>query len=318
MSKIAFIYPGQGAQKAGMGADFYQKSETAKAIFDEAGRMLGLDMKALCFEENEKLDLTEYTQAALVTTCLAMTRVVKERGLRPDMTAGLSLGEYCAIAAAGGMDDMDAIRLVRKRGILMQNTVPAGEGGMCAVMGLDSVKIEETLAKMQEGRNPGDVTIANYNCPGQIVITGKTAAVKDASVKLKEAGAKRVMMLNVSGPFHSPLLVPAGEELAAELEAVTLHPLQIPYVTNVTAEKVEDIAKTKGLLKEQVSSSVRWMQSMEYMIREGVDTFVEIGPGKTLAGFMKKIERDVKVYNIASWDDVEKTISGLCESQTKD
>ncbi len=318
MSKIAFIYPGQGAQKAGMGADFYEKSETAKAIFDEAGRMLGLDMKALCFEENEKLDLTEYTQAALVTTCLAMTRVVKERGLRPDMTAGLSLGEYCAIAAAGGMDDMDAIRLVRKRGILMQNTVPAGEGGMCAVMGLDSVKIEETLAKMQEGRNPGDVTIANYNCPGQIVITGKTAAVKDASVKLKEAGAKRVMMLNVSGPFHSPLLVPAGEELAAELEAVTLHPLQIPYVTNVTAEKVEDIAKTKGLLKEQVSSSVRWMQSMEYMIREGVDTIVEIGPGKTLAGFMKKIERDVKVYNIASWDDVEKTISGLCESQTKD
>ena len=217
MSKIAFIYPGQGAQKAGMGADFYEKSETAKAIFDEAGRMLGLDMKALCFEENEKLDLTEYTQAALVTTCLAMTRVVKERGLRPDMTAGLSLGEYCAIAAAGGMDDMDAIRLVRKRGILMQNTVPAGEGGMCAVMGLDSVKIEETLAKMQEGRNPGDVTIANYNCPGQIVITGKTAAVKDASVKLKEAGAKRVMMLNVSGPFHSPLLVPAGEELAAEI-----------------------------------------------------------------------------------------------------
>ena len=318
MSKIAFIYPGQGAQKAGMGADFYEKSETAKSIFVEAGRMLGLDMKALCFEENEKLDLTEYTQAALVTTCLAMTRVVKERGLRPDMTAGLSLGEYCTIAAAGGMDDMDAIRLVRKRGILMQNTIPAGEGGMCAVMGLDSVKIEETLAKMQEGRNPGDVTIANYNCPGQIVITGKTAAVKDASVKLKEAGAKRVMMLNVSGPFHSPLLVPAGEELAAELEAVTLHPLQIPYVTNVTAEKIEDIAKTKGLLKEQVSSSVRWMQSMEYMIREGVDTFVEIGPGKTLAGFMKKIERDVKVYNIASWDDVEKTISGLCESQTKD
>ena len=306
MSKIAFIYPGQGAQKAGMGADFYEKSETAKAIFDEAGRMLGLDMKALCFEENEKLDLTEYTQAALVTTCLAMTRVVKERGLRPDMTAGLSLGEYCAIAAAGGMDDMDAIRLVRKRGILMQNTVPAGEGGMCAVMGLDSVKIEETLAKMQEGRNPGDVTIANYNCPGQIVITGKTAAVKDASVKLKEAGAKRVMMLNVSGPFHSPMLIPAGEELAKELDTVSLHPLKIPYVTNVTAKKVEDIKETKALLTEQVSSSVRWMQSMEYMIRDGVDIFVEIGPGRTLAGFMKKISRDVKVYNIASWEDMEK------------
>lgn len=309
MSKIAFIYPGQGAQKAGMGADFYEKSETAKAVYDQASGVLGLDMKELCFKENEKLDLTEYTQAALVTTCLAMTRVVEAQGLLPDMTAGLSLGEYCAIAAAGGMDDMDAIRLVRKRGILMQDTVPAGEGGMCAVMGLDGDKIEETLGQMQDVGNPGDVTIANYNCPGQIVITGKTALVEAASVKLKEAGAKRVMMLNVSGPFHSPLLIPAGEELACELETVTFHSLRIPYVTNVTAEKVEDIGETKRLLKEQVSSSVRWMQSMEYMIREGVDTFVEIGPGKTLAGFMKKIDRDVKVYNIASWEDMEKTIN---------
>ncbi len=303
MSKIAFIYPGQGAQKTGMGADFYEKSETAKAIFDEASKVLGLDMKALCFEENEKLDLTEYTQAALVTTCLAMTQVVKERGLRPDMTAGLSLGEYCAIAAAGGMDEMDAIRLVRKRGILMQNTVPAGEGGMCAVMGLDAAKIEENLE--------GDVTIANYNCPGQIVITGKTAAVEAASEKLKAAGAKRVMMLNVSGPFHSPMLSLAGEELAKELLAVSLHSLNIPYVTNVTARKVENIEETKELLKEQVSSSVRWMQSMEYMINEGIHTFVEIGPGKTLAGFMKKINREVKVYNIASWEDVEKTLNCL-------
>lgn len=303
MSKIAFIYPGQGAQKTGMGADFYEKSETAKAIFDQASKVLGLDMKALCFEENEKLDLTEYTQAALVTTCLAMTQVVKERGLRPDMTAGLSLGEYCAIAAAGGMDEMDAIRLVRKRGILMQNTVPAGEGGMCAVMGLDAAKIEENLE--------GDVTIANYNCPGQIVITGKTAAVEAASEKLKAAGAKRVMMLNVSGPFHSPMLISAGEELAKELLAVSLHSLNIPYVTNVTARKVENIEETKELLKKQVSSSVRWMQSMEYMINEGIHTFVEIGPGKTLAGFMKKINREVKVYNIASWEDVEKTLNCL-------
>ena len=311
MSKIAFIYPGQGAQKAGMGADFYEKSETARAIFDQAGEALKLDMKALCFEENEKLDLTEYTQAALVTTCLAMTRVVEERGLKADITAGLSLGEYCAVAAAGGMEDMDAVRLVRRRGILMQNTVPAGEGGMCAVMGLDAAKIEEVLEK-PEGEAK-DVTIANYNCPGQIVITGKTAAVEAASEKLKEAGAKRVMMLNVSGPFHSPMLVSAGEELGKELEAVSLHPLQVPYVTNVTAEKVEDIAETKALLTEQVSSSVRWMQSMEYMIRDGVDIFVEIGPGKTLAGFMKKISRDVKVYNIASWEDMEKVTGELCQ-----
>lgn len=313
MSKTAFIYPGQGAQKAGMGADFYEKSETAKRIYDQAGESLKLDMKALCFAENEKLDLTEYTQAALVTTCLAMTRAAMERGLKPDVTAGLSLGEYCAIAAAGGMEDLDAIRLVRKRGILMQNTVPAGEGGMCAVMGLEAARIEETLREMiTEPLKPGDVTIANYNCPGQIVITGKKPAVEAASIKLKEAGAKRAVLLNVSGPFHSPLLLPAGEELAAELDTVTLHSLQIPYVTNVTAEKVEDISETKGLLKEQVSSPVRWMQSMEYMIREGVDTFVEIGPGKTLAGFMKKINRDMKVYNIASWEDMEKVTGELC------
>ncbi len=310
MSKIAFIYPGQGAQKAGMGADFYERSETARAIFDQAGEKLGLDMKALCFEENEKLDLTEYTQAALVTTCLAMTRVAKERGLKPDITAGLSLGEYSAIAAAGGMDDLDAVRLVRKRGILMQNTVPAGEGGMCAVMGMEASKIEEVLEEM-DGEEAGNVTVANYNCPGQIVITGKTSAVEAAAERLKAAGAKRAMMLNVSGPFHSPLLVPAGEELAKELETVTLHPLDIPYVTNVTAEKVEDIGVTRELLTKQVSSPVRWMQSMEAMIREGVDIFVEIGPGKTLAGFMKKISRDVKVYNIAVWEDVEKVAQEL-------
>ena len=308
MSKIAWIYPGQGAQKAGMGADFYERSETARAIYDRAGEILGLDMKALCFEENEKLDLTEYTQAALVTTCLAMTRAAEERGLKADITAGLSLGEYSAIACAGGMDDLDAIRLVRKRGILMQNTVPAGEGGMCAVMGLDASKIEEVLEHMGED---ACVTIANYNCPGQIVITGKTAAVQEASVLLKEAGAKRVMMLNVSGPFHSPLLVPAGEELSKELETVNLHPLNIPYVTNVTARKVEDIGEAKELLRSQVSSPVRWMQSMEYIIKEGVDTFVEIGPGKTLAGFLKKIDRSAKVCNIASWEDMERVTQEL-------
>lgn len=312
MSKTAWIYPGQGAQKAGMGADFYEKSETARAIYDQAGEVLGLDMKALCFEENEKLDLTEYTQAALVTTCLAMTRAAEERGLKADITAGLSLGEYSAIAAAGGMDDLDAVRLVRKRGILMQNTVPAGEGGMCAVMGLEASKIEEVLERMDDD---ACVTIANYNCPGQIVITGKTEAVEEASARLKEAGAKRVMMLNVSGPFHSPLLIPAGEELSKELETVTLHSLDIPYVTNVTAEKVEDIRETKGLLKAQVSSPVRWMQSMEYLIREGVDTFVEIGPGKTLAGFLKKIDRNVRVCNIASWEDMEKVTGEFREER---
>ena len=312
MSRVAFLYPGQGAQKAGMGKDFYENSPLARDIYDKASETLGLDMKALCFEENDKLDLTEYTQAALVATCLAMTGVVKEAGIEPDITAGLSLGEYAAISAAGSMEELDAIRLVRKRGILMQNTVPAGEGAMCAVMAMEADRIEQVIADIK------GVGIANYNCPGQIVITGETKAVEEAADALKEAGAKRTVMLNVSGPFHSPMLIPAGKELEKELEKITLTPLLVPYVTNVTAEEGRDISETKALLAKQVSSPVRWMQSMEYMIREGVDTFVEIGPGKTLAGFMKKIERDVKVYNIASWDDVEKTISGLCESQTKD
>ncbi len=305
MSKIAFLYPGQGAQKAGMGKDFYENSKTVRDIYRAASEALGLDMEALCFEENDLLDLTEYTQAALVTTCLAMTKVVREAGLDPDITAGLSLGEYAAIAAAGGMEDLDAIRLVRKRGILMQNTVPAGKGAMCAVMAMEAEKIEQVI------KDIGGVTIANYNCPGQIVITGKKEAVETAARELKAAGAKRTIMLNVSGPFHSPMLVPAGDELFKELANVTMKPLNIPYVTNVTAKEVRDIKDTKELLRKQVSSPVRWMQSMENMIGQGVDTFVEIGPGRTLAGFMKKINREAKVFHISTWDDVEAVVSQL-------
>lgn len=305
MSKIAFIYPGQGAQKAGMGKDFYENSESAKSVFDRATEILDLDMKALCFEENDKLDLTEYTQAALVTTCLAMTKVVREKGIHPDVTAGLSLGEYCAIAEAGGMSEEDAIRTVRKRGILMQNTVPAGEGAMAAVLGMEAETIEGVISDIE------GVSIANYNCPGQIVITGVTAGVEKAAEKLKEAGAKRVVMLNVSGPFHSPLLKKAGEELLEELEKVEIHKLSIPYVTNVTAEFVDDEKEIKDLLGAQVSSSVRWEQSIREMIEKGVDTFVEIGPGKTLAGFMRKISRDVAMYNIGTWEDVDKVAEAL-------
>lgn len=305
MSKIAFIYPGQGAQKAGMGADFYEKSPLAKAVFDEAEEILDLDMKALCFEKNDRLDITEYTQAAMVTTCLAMTEVVKAAGLTPDMTAGLSLGEYCAIAAAGGMSNTDAIRTVRARGILMQNTVPAGEGAMAAILGMSGEAIENVIGDMEQ------VSVANYNCPGQIVITGEASAVEEAAEKLKEAGAKRTVMLNVSGPFHSPMLKPAGEKLGKVLETVGFTSLQMPYVTNVTAEPVDDISETKELLMEQVSSSVRWEQSMERMIEEGVDTFVEIGPGKTLSGFMRKINRDVNMYHIGVWEDVEVVVNAL-------
>ena len=306
MSKIAFMFPGQGAQKAGMGKDFYEQSETARKVIDKATELLDIDMKALCFEENNKLDQTEYTQAALVTVCLAMEHDLRERGLKADVTAGLSLGEYCAIASAGGMTTEDAITTVRKRGILMQNAVPGGKGSMAAVLGLTGEAIEKVVDEID------GVTIANYNCPGQIVITGWKESVEKASEALKEAGAKRVLPLNVSGPFHSPMLEEAGKELGQVLENVELSPLEIPYVTNVTAEYVTDISETKALLAQQVASSVRWQQSVENMIADGVDTFVEIGPGRTLAGFMRKINRDVKVYNVGTWEDVDKVVSELC------
>jgi [acyl-carrier-protein] S-malonyltransferase len=305
MSKIAFIFPGQGAQKAGMGQDFYENFETARSVYDQACEWLSLDMKSLCFEENDKLDLTEYTQAALVTTCLAMAKVVEEQGLHPDVTAGLSLGEYCAIETAGAMSLQDAVTTVRKRGILMEQAVPAGVGGMAAVLGMAAEEIEKVTDRIE------GVGIANYNCPGQIVITGKKEAIEEASAALKEAGAKRVLPLNVSGPFHSEMLKEAGKELAEVLEQVEISALKIPYVTNVTGEYVTDSRETKALLASQISSSVRWQQSVEKMIAEGVDTFVEIGPGKTLAGFLRKIDRSVQVYNIQTVEDMETVVSQL-------
>lgn len=299
MRKLAFIYPGQGAQNAGMGADFYENSSAAREVFDKAEEALELDLKKLCFEEDERLHRTEFTQPAMVTTCLAMTRVLKERGIKPDMTAGLSLGEYAAIAAAGALEDLDAIRLVRKRGILMEHAVPAGKGGMCAILGMSGEAVENEIREM------ADVTIANYNCPGQIVITGKIGALKKAAEQLKAAGARRTLFLNVSGPFHSPFLHTAGEELKKEIEKIQIHPLNIPYVANASAEKVENKEEISGLLSRGVYSPVRWQQSIEYMIADGVDTFIEIGPGKTLSGFMKKINPQVSMLHISTWEDVK-------------
>ncbi len=297
--KTAWIFPGQGAQKCGMGKDFYEQSKKARYIFDEASQLLGIDMKELCFEENERLDQTEYTQAALVTTCLAMAEACKDFLPVPDVTAGLSLGEYCAIAEAGGMQIGDAVTAVRKRGIFMQNAVPDGTGAMSAVLGLSGEQIESAIAGLE------DVFIANYNCPGQIVITGYREGVEKASEFLLKAGAKRVLPLKVSGPFHSPMMQEAGEKLKQVLQDIELTALRIPYVANVTAEYIEDIGKTRKLLQEQVASSVRWQQSIERMIADGVTTFVEIGPGKTLTGFLRKISRDVKAIHIASWEDRE-------------
>jgi [acyl-carrier-protein] S-malonyltransferase len=303
MSKIAFLFPGQGAQKAGMGLDFYKQSATAKEVYEKASSWLGMDVKALCFEENDMLNLTQYTQAAMVTTSLAMEMVVEEQGLHPDIAAGLSLGEYCALTVSGAMNLQDAIATVRKRGILMEQAVPAGQGGMAAVLGMEAEKIEAVLEPID------GVGIANYNCPGQIVITGMKTALDTAIEALKEAGAKRVVELTVSGPFHSPMLKEAGEKLAEELEHVALGDVKIPYVTNVTAELVKNTDEIKGLLARQICSPVRWQQSVERMIAEGVDTFVEIGPGRTLTGFLKKINKDVAAYNIQTVEDMDEVLT---------
>ena len=305
MSRIAFIFPGQGAQVCGMGQDFNEQTETGKKIFDKASGLLGFSMPELCFEKNDRLDITEYTQAAMVTAGIAMMRVLEEKGIKPDVAAGLSLGEYCALAAAGVMSDEDAICTVRQRGILMQEAVPVGEGAMAAILALDAAAIEAVTGAME------GVWIANYNCPGQIVISGKKAAVEEACEKLKAAGAKRALLLNVSGPFHSGMLTVAGEKLAQVLADVEIHTPRIPYVANVNAQFVTTAEPVKDLLTRQVSSSVRWQQSVEAMINDGVDTFIEIGPGRTLAGFMKKISKEVKTMNVEKLEDIEKVAEAL-------
>lgn len=283
-----------------MGQSFYEADADARAVFDEASELLGYDMKALCFEENEKLNLTQYTQPAMVTTGIAIMKVVEKQGLLPDTAAGLSLGEYEALYAAGALSVTDAIRVVARRGELMEAAVPAGVGAMAAVLGAEASLIEETLSEIPE------VWIANYNCPGQIVISGKKEAVEAAAEALKARGIKRVLMLNVSGPFHSGLLREAGEELGKVLAETEIHPLRIPYYANVTGDIVEDATKVRGLLTEQVYSSVRFEQSIRNMLSAGVDTFYELGPGKTLAGFVKKIDRDATVVNIETMEDLAK------------
>ena len=305
MGKIAFVFPGQGAQYVGMGKDFHETFLESREVFEVASEASGLDLMALCFEENEKIHQTEYTQICMLTAEMAVLRAVEKTGLRSDVNAGLSLGEYGALVASGVMGLFDACKVVRQRGILMQEAVPTG-GAMAAVMAMDAAVIEEICEKTE-----GIVSIANYNCPGQIVITGEEGAVDAACEALKEAGAKRTIRLKVSGPFHSQMLSKAGEGLSKVLEDVELQSFTTPYVTNVTADYVRETEGIKELLCKQVSSSVRWQQSVERMIADGVDTFVEMGPGKTLSGFMRKISRDVKMYNIENMADYEKVMSAL-------
>ncbi len=303
MGKLVFMFPGQGSQYIGMGKEFYDTIPACKEVFDLASEASGLDVPKLCFEENEQINITEYTQIAMLATEAAIYAALKEKGYTPDVTAGLSLGEYGALIASGVMSMKDAFAVIRKRGIYMQNAVPTG-GAMSAVLGLDAAAIEKVCEETE-----GIVSIANYNCPGQIVITGEKAAVDAAGEALKEAGAKRVVPLKVSGPFHSQMLVHAGEQLGEALKDVAIAEEFIPYVANVTADYVTNAADVKPLLEKQVAASVRWQQTIERLIADGADTFVEIGPGKTLSGFMRKINRDVTVYNIDKMEDFEKYVN---------
>lgn len=285
-----------------MGKDFYDTYPAARQVFELAQKATGLDVAKLCFTENEQLNITEYTQIAMLTTEVAILRVLQEKGFQADCCAGLSLGEYGALAAAEVMEPEDLFRLIRSRGIYMQEAYPVG-GAMSAVLGLDA----ETIKGICESVD-GIVSIANDNCPGQIVITGEEQAVQKASEKLMEAGARKCVPLKVSGPFHSALLAGAGEKLAAELEKVQVKDPVIPYLCNVEAAPVTDASKVKELLAKQVSGTVRWRESVERMIADGVDTFIEIGPGKTLTGFLRKIDRNVTAKNVETVEDLNKLL----------
>ena len=309
MGKLAFVFPGQGAQYVGMGKEFYEQISVSRKVYTIASEVTGLNLPGLCFEKNEQIDITEYTQIAMLTTEAAILAALQEKGVKADVAAGLSLGEYGAILTAGAMSLEDVFRVVRQRGILMQEAVPTG-GAMYAVLGMDGEKIAKICDETE-----GIVSVANYNCPGQIVITGEEGAVAVAAEKLKEAGARRCIPLNVSGPFHSAMLKEAGEKLGKVLEQVELRAFSTPYVTNVTAEYVTEPSEIKELLGRQVYSSVKWQQSVERMIADCVDTFIEIGPGRTLTGFLKKINKNVTGLHIEKVEDLDAVVKMLGEKQ---
>lgn len=310
MSKTAFIFPGQGSQYVGMGKEFYENLPICREVYDLASEVTGLDLPKLCFMENEQIHQTEYTQICMLATEVAIYMALEQNGYQPDVTAGLSLGEYGALVASGVMTAEEAFEVVRKRGIYMQQAVPTG-GAMAAVLGLDGGKIEQICEQTEEQMQLA-VSVANYNCPGQIVISGKAEAVQTAGEACKEAGAKRVVPLKVSGPFHSKLLTDAGKQLREALDKVEIRENFVPYIANVTADYVTEQSQVKPLLECQLYSPVRWQQTIERMLADGVDEFVEIGPGKTLSGFIKKINRNVKVCNIDKMEDFVRFVAEHC------
>lgn len=307
MSKIAFVFPGQGSQAVGMGKDLYDRYPTAKAVFDAADEALGFSITEMCFQgPEEELRKTFNTQPAILTVSMACYEVLKEQGLKPDIVAGHSLGEYSALVATGALSFADAVRLVRKRGQFMQEAVPIGEGSMAAIMGLERNAVVEICEKAQA--EIGAVQAVNFNCPGQIVIAGKTEAVEKAVELLKAAGAKRAVMLPVSAPFHSTLMQPAADKLAGELDKIAVNEAVIPVVANVNGQIITQGSAIKTSLIQQAASPVLWEDCVSTIVESGATVFVEVGPGKVLTGFTKKIVKDTTNLNVEDITSLEKTL----------
>lgn len=310
--KTVFMFSGQGAQYAGMGKELYQNYTVARDIFDRADEVLGYSIKDICFQDEEKLGETEFAQPAILTMSIAAMKVLEEEGVRAEMTAGLSLGEYSAYVASGAMDFEEAVALVQKRGKFMAEAVPSGEGAMYAIIGLDTELVEEACKEAVAEGN-GLAVPANYNAPGQIVIAGKTAAAARAAELAKEKGAKMAVKLKVSGPFHTELLQPAADKLGPELEKMHISPMRIPVYTNVTAEVVPSEKDIIPILTKQICCPVRWENIVRNMAAEGADTFIELGPGKTLNGFVKRTLKGVTNVNVEDVSSLQKALAKLNE-----